>query len=317
MKSIAILFFLLATLLFGIVLVQKNQLKKFEGTSITSNEESIVFNKKYKLLSPVLGHIPKEELLVNFSPLRKELTKIVESYPSADISIYFEYLNTGANISINGDLRQKPASLSKLPLAIIILHKIEQGEISLSDIKTITQEDKSSTWGELFKEPVGTEISIKQLIGEMIINSDNTAQNILFKLVTEKDVEDIVSGIGIEELFNEEGEVSVKEYSRLLRTLYTGLYLSLENSEELLNLMTLSTRERYIPNTLPKSVPVAHKFGTDNTNGYFNDSGIIYAKNRPYILIVLVSAKEDASQLDAQKIISEISQEAYNHVEKK
>jgi D-alanyl-D-alanine carboxypeptidase len=43
------------------------------------------------------------------------------------ISIYYEQLNSGANISVNKDLRLWPASLTKLPVALVVMKKIESG----------------------------------------------------------------------------------------------------------------------------------------------------------------------------------------------
>jgi len=43
-------------------------------------------------------------------------------------SVYFEYLPTGANISINKDAEFFPASLLKVPVAMAIAKKIDKRE---------------------------------------------------------------------------------------------------------------------------------------------------------------------------------------------
>ena len=49
---------------------------------------------------------------------------------------------------------------------------------------------------------------------------------------------------GLQDLYNENGFISAKEYTRILRVLYTSNFLKPENSEKILNYMVNSTFKR-------------------------------------------------------------------------
>lgn len=74
-----------------------------------------------------MRHFMEEKnIITTLQPIREKYREIVEKNGSDSISLYFEYLNTGANISINPDLRILPASLIKVPLAMAVMKKIER-----------------------------------------------------------------------------------------------------------------------------------------------------------------------------------------------
>ena len=84
------------------------------------------FVQKYPLLDPMRHFMEEKNIITTLQPIRLKYRDIVEKNGPESISIYFEYLNTGANISINPDLRILPASLIKVPLAMAVMKKIER-----------------------------------------------------------------------------------------------------------------------------------------------------------------------------------------------
>src|SRR3989344_250215 len=56
---------------------------------------------QYNLLNPARKSVEQEDLIINFQPLRDYLNDKYEADPN--ISIYFEYLPTGASIATNKD----------------------------------------------------------------------------------------------------------------------------------------------------------------------------------------------------------------------
>lgn len=63
------------------------------------------------------------DLLTTVQPIREKLHTLFQEESLEHTSLYFEYLNTGANISINQDIRILPASLIKVPLAMAVMKK--------------------------------------------------------------------------------------------------------------------------------------------------------------------------------------------------
>jgi beta-lactamase class A len=123
----------------------------------------------------------EEDIITTLQPIREKFRDIVAKEGPNSISIYFEYLSTGANISINPDLRILPASLIKVPLAMAVMKKIELGDWNFDNELVLMKEDRDINWGEVYKRPIGSTITIRELIEEMLLNSDNTAYHILYR----------------------------------------------------------------------------------------------------------------------------------------
>jgi hypothetical protein len=90
----------------------------------------IVFNAQrsetlvgqFPLLDPARVFFDQDNYLLNIQELRTYLHELEAKYPDS-LSVYYEQINSGSNISVNRDLRLFPASLSKLVQAIIIVKK--------------------------------------------------------------------------------------------------------------------------------------------------------------------------------------------------
>jgi hypothetical protein len=119
---------------------------------------------------------------------------------------------------------------------------------------------------------------------------------------------------GLQDLYNEKGYISAKEYTRLLRVLYTSSYLKPENSEKILELMSKVTFKDYLSQGIPSSVVFAHKYGENKQESIFADSGIVYIPGKPFMISVMIKGKDstDATRAWAVGLMKEISEHVYN-----
>src|SRR6266581_4865476 len=60
---------------------------------------------EYSLIDPAREFIPQSDYIINIQPLRNYLIELNKQIGDQNISLYYEQLNSGANISINKDLR--------------------------------------------------------------------------------------------------------------------------------------------------------------------------------------------------------------------
>lgn len=76
-------------------------------------------------------------------------------------------------------------SVVKVPLAVVVLHEVEQGRLSLEQRLTRTRQQlDTDTWSPLLKKhPGGGNFSVQEWIRWSITESDNNACNVLFELV--------------------------------------------------------------------------------------------------------------------------------------
>jgi beta-lactamase class A len=267
--------------------------------------------KKYPYVDIARSFIPQEHFIVNIQPLREDLQEIVASQPEGTVSIYYEFLNTGANIQINNSQRFYPASLVKLPTAMVAMKKIESGDWKLDDMLVLMDEDKDNRYGQLYKEQTGTKFTIEQLLKTLLTESDNTAHRILMRNLSEKELGALKDDIGLDDLFNERQEVSAKEYSRIFRSLYNSSFLKRRDSQKILEWLTQTKFNSTLPSGLPKGTNFAHKIGEDDVEKNYLDAGIVYLPNRPYLITVMIKQHD---QKQSEALMKQISKAAYDYV---
>jgi beta-lactamase class A len=293
---------LVVVLFFIIILIYFFYIPKKLNNYCTSN------SMEFSLLNPVRQLISQENLIVNVQPLREELQKFEED---GSVSIYFEYLTTGANISINKDAEFWPASLLKVPVSMAVAKKIERGEWKWDNKLVLMPNDKDEKFGNLYKEPNGSIYTIEELVKRNMIDSDNTANFILTRNLELKDIENIYKHIGLNDFISTTGEIGAKKYSVIFRALYNASYLSEENSQKLLTYLSETEFNGYLKSSLPTDVPFSHKIGIDVDRNVYLDSGIVFVSKRPYLLTVMVNGKEEHI---AQEIMKEISKQVFTYV---
>ncbi len=271
----------------------------------------VEFTNYLPLLDYSVSFVNPNDIIVNLVPLRKKLDSIVQDIGSDHISLYLESLNSGANITINKDLRVFPFSLAKLPLAIVVMKKIENRELKLNQGIELKEEDLDSLSGELYKSKAGTVISIGDLLKTLLVDSDNTAQHALLRNISLDNMQVLISGVGLEGLSNSDSKISAKEYTRFFRILFFSSYLLPKNSQRIIELLSEATFHDFISSGMPPNVTFAHKYGEDINNQIYLDSGIIYIKNRPTMITVML---QGLKEVKAKEVMSDIGYEAYRYV---
>lgn len=276
------------------------------------NSKRDIYNSNFEMLDPLRKFTSAENYLTNIEDLRTYLQDLGTQYPE-NITIYYENINSGANIAVNKDLRLFPASLSKLVQAILVMRKVEKGELALDQILKFEAGDLSSDSGELYKNIENQKLTVENLLKELLVNSDNTAQNIFKHYLTADDYINFQNVIGLQDLYNENGFISSKEYTRILRVLYTSNFLEPENSQKILRYMADSSFKDYLSQGIPKDVLFAHKYGENTKYNIFADSGIVYIPKKPFMISVIIKGKDSSLETrnEVVKLMKEIGERAY------
>lgn len=263
----------------------------------------------YNFLDPARKLVNKKDLIINVQPLRDYLNNKYEA--DFGVSVYFEYLSTGANIAINKDADFFPASLLKVPVAMAAAKKIEKEEWKWDNKLVLMATDKDEKFGNLYKQPTGSIFTINELVRRSLSDSDNTANLILLRNLELTEINDVYAHMGLEGFLETNGNISAKKYSEILRTLYNSSYLSDENSQKILSYLAAKTFMDYLGSALPENIVLAHKIGIDTEKKIYLDSGIAYLANRPYVLAVMTRSKTDEQ---AKDIMKDISDKVFNYI---
>ena len=126
-----------------------------------------------------------------------------------------------------------------------------------------------------------------------------------------EEINAVYEHMGIKDFLDTDGRLSAKRYSVILRALYSSSYLSEENSQKLLSYLLESEFDDYLQSGLEKDTVFSHKIGISEEEKVFLDSGIVYAKGRPYILTAMI---KNETEQQAKEIMKNISEKVYNYV---
>ena len=172
--------------------------------------------------------------------------------------------------------------------------------------------------------PGVTRVTNRDLAQFMVAVSDNAATNILIDRVGRDNVNATLRGLGLTKTMlrrkmmdigaarrGDENVATPQEMARLLEMIYKGKALSKELTGELIKRLKTLKKDSYLSYELPAGVELADKPGT--LDGVRNDSGIVFAPNRPFAISAMTAYDRDEKA--AESAISEVALEAYRYFE--
>lgn len=309
-KKIRVIILLIIAFILGIFtpFPTVNKTTRGQSTEASATEQST-----YTLLAKRILIEDPNEPIIAFSPLRTQINQyFIDKKLSG--SLYFEYLPTGTSIRVGTDERRVAASLIKLPFAMEAYYAKEKGLVDFNAEYTLTSDMLNDDFGELYKRGVGARLTLKEALESMLIDSDNTALNVVAKAVegVVKPEEGPFNFLDAEFVQNEDLTVSLtpRAYSSFLKCLYFSCYLDKPDSQEILRLLTESHLKDRLPAGIPEGVMIANKVGNfyDNVQ---SDCGIVYIPKRNYLICVMLDGPDNE---ETSQYIADLSKFAYDYV---
>jgi beta-lactamase class A len=261
----------------------------------------------------------------DYTGLRNSLESyIVNERAAGDIastSVYFRDLEDGPVFGIHENADFAPASLLKVPLAMVYLTQAEDNP----DILTGQASVAKPSWHVSEYYPPSQTIdptqphSIEELLAAMLTYSDNNAYGVLQTHLYETGQQDFIRQTFLELGFIDPSTVtddvmSVRQYAGIFRALYNVSFLNAALSEKVLGWLSKSDFNQGLRGGVPADVVIAHKFGerfSNNNVKQLHDCGIIYYPGNPYLLCVMTSGMN----FDAlARVIQHISGAVYEEV---
>ena len=101
----------------------------------------------------------------------------------AKAGIYVKHLTTGQEAAVRADDNFNSASVIKIPIMVLAYQLAEQGKLKLDARVTMNRRDVRGGSGVLRYHDLGLQPTIRDLITQMIITSDNTATDMMITQV--------------------------------------------------------------------------------------------------------------------------------------
>lgn len=243
------------------------------------------------------------------------------------------HFETNEHYFHDADEKFYAASIIKVPIMAAVYEQVAKGTVSLSEKMVVRYEDMVGGSGILQNLSPGIDMSIYDLIMLMIIESDNTATNMLIDRIGTANIQQSMRHFGLQdsEFYNKlmvipakvEGYnmLTAREMTHLLKMIGDGKIVSWHACNEMVKIMKQQKFRDNLPSLLPAqqgpvgallSWEVANKTGW--ITGAEHDIGLLYFPRNTFA--VSVFGKEFASRAEAKRVIGEVARRLYDEVVK-
>lgn len=268
------------------------------------------------------------------SNLRQQIAQIAATI-DGQVGVSIRNLDTRDTVTFNDTSNYAMQSVFKFPIAMAILHQVDQGKLQLEQKIYIDKKwmvpNTHSPLRDSF--PAGNmDITLSKLLGLMVSQSDNIACDVLIDLAGgEGAINDYIHSLGVKDIaivaseakMASSWDVQFTNWStptaivELLEILNKGTALSRTTNAFLWQIMTeTTTGPNRIKGLLPKEVVVAHKTGTsgnkDGVTAATNDAGIIFLPNKQMLAITVYVSMSKADDAAREGVIAKIAKAAYD-----
>jgi beta-lactamase class A len=255
------------------------------------------------------------------SGLQRLLDAELSRFP-ARAGLWVKHLTTGEEAGVKADDTFNSASVIKLPILVLAYQLAEKGALSLDERLTLRKEDIRGGSGVFRYHDVGLQPTLRDVLMQMVITSDNTATDLAITKVggvarvnawlKESGYADgmmltqttgelfakygaLPQGANRNDKTNADrtywlGEMTPRATGRMLEAMQRNAIASQKSCEDMIRVMRAQQAgARRLPHFL--DVPVAHKTG-DFPPVLANDVGIAFARSGPIVISFFTNAIE-------------------------
>lgn len=244
----------------------------------------------------------------------KPLIDQINAILADEIDLYGVYVSTSNSnfITVNGDNFFTPASVSKIPIGVLIFRDIDKGLYDLQKTLPLLDENKAYESDGLWGFTPGSELTIEEYLKRMLQESDNTAMNSLETFLGGNVIvnQRLKDEIGVENFSRDPYIAKPESVGKLLSKLNYGNILSGSSKSKLLSIMS-NIPDKFqdrIASGVPKGIQVAHKIGQDvGENGYsYNDAGIVFGEKKTFVIVILNQGVDEDVAITKTRKITEL-----------
>lgn len=246
---------------------------------------------------PVAAAAQSTVAAAQLSPRLKRVASIIAA--AAPCRVYFSDLSSKYSFH-RGDEAMSSASMIKVFILAKAYQDIADGTLSRDETFTLSGENVVGGSGTLQGLPYGTKVSLKKVLETMIIDSDNTATNIMIERLGMNNINAYMQAHGYQHSVlkrkmmdydaiaaGRNNLTSVRDVGLLFKRLYKGKCVNKALDDEMLSIYKRQTDNDKIPAGLPAGTVVAHKTG--EVNDVRHDGGIVYTPKGNYVLVIFTS----------------------------
>lgn len=252
--------------------------------------------------------------------LQKLIRQAID-FQKLDCALAVENLRTGERASFNQELKVPSASLIKLLIMAEIIRQVKAERLDLRRRLTVKAEAKVD-YSILTLLETGNNYSLQDLLTLMIVQSDNTAANILIDMVGMDHINRTCGDLNLSDTIlkrkmmdrnareaGRENYTSASDMARFLSLLYRGELFDKASSAYMIEIMKKQLESSMIRLYIPDETVIAHKSG--ELEGIAHEAGIVFHEKGDYVFVVLTW--NAVNNNEARQTIGQISKLVYDY----
>ncbi|MGX9706191.1 serine hydrolase [Laceyella tengchongensis] len=242
--------------------------------------------------------------------------------------VWIEDLTSATTWAWNETKSFYAASIIKVPIMVAVYKQAFLGRLALADEIILTAEDQVGGTGVLQHLSPGLRLSVQDLTTLMIIQSDNTATNILIDLLGTETIRETMDELGMRQsTFHNKlmivpaapaglNMITAADVARCFRHIAQGKVVSQHASRQMVEILKKQQLRDCLPTGLPSQhgdiigwLPeweLAHKTGMVTRT--LHDAGILFTKSRA---VVMVALSEECEYEQAQQQMKQLARLVY------
>ncbi|SHH61082.1 serine hydrolase [Clostridium grantii] len=245
--------------------------------------------------------------------MRKKILKIINEY-GINTAIYYKNLENNKKFTLNEKEKLPSASLIKLFIMYHAFKKVSEESLSLEIQIPVNRNDTVEY--SIIEALSIDKYSLEDLITLMIIQSDNTATNILINYLGMSNINDTINELSMQktslnrkmmDFYARENGIdnwtSAEDVGELLYKIYKDEFRNSELNKKIFAIMKRQIFMTMIPRYLNESYEIFNKTGDlPNIN---NDAAIIFHSQGNSILVILT--KDCKDKYKAQEFVGKVA----------
>ncbi|MEL7495199.1 MAG: serine hydrolase [Cyanobacteria bacterium J06554_11] len=255
--------------------------------------------------------------------LKSELQELPNLYPNLTPKVFYVDVDTGQYVNVEGGEAIAAASTIKLPILLAFFEEVDAGRIDPNQTMAIQQTQIAEGSGDMQLSPPGTQFTALEVATQMIVNSDNTATNMMIDLLGGKDVLNSwfkLQGLEKTVLNNPlpdlEGTnmTSARDLSHTMLLISEGDDLSVRSRDRMLNILNRTYNKSLIPDGLIQQGALTFNKTGDIASVLGDVALVDMANGKRYVVAALVERPENDGR--ARELIRRISGRTYQEADR-
>jgi len=236
------------------------------------------------------------------------------------VGVAVQDIATGVTTGVNLGAEMPAASTIKIPVMVEVFRQLVAGKFDLNKKLHLLRSDKDWGSGDLCDARVGSSYTVSRLLSLMIDVSDNTATNMLIRLVGRQHINETMAEYGLthtrlRDFIRSEGpsirwtlRSSPADMAHLLGIMAKEQLIDEWSSRAMIAILRRQEHNSLLPVPLPPGTQIAHMPGT--LHDTLNDVGLAYGAGDLYVIAVMTT---DLPTLESgRRFIRGVSKLTYN-----